>query len=115
MATDETTIILESVAAAQAFVAGHAAVALYFGGSACGVCQVLEPQVRALLAERFPRIAMARVATEEARELAAQHAVFAVPTLLFFFDGRESFRYARNFSTGEIARDIARPYGLYFD
>lgn len=115
MATGETVETLQSVEALRAFVAQHEAAAVYFAGANCGVCQVLEPRVRALLAERFPRIAMARVATEQAAELAAQQSVFAIPTLLLFFDGRESFRYARNFSTGEIERDVARPYGLYFE
>ncbi len=106
---------MDSVAAMQAFVTGHEAAVVYFAGADCGVCHVLEPRVRALLSESFPRIAFGRVATEQATELAAQQSVFAVPTLLVFFDGRESFRYARNFSIGEIERDIARPYGMFFD
>lgn len=115
MTMGDTAAELQSVAALQDFVAQNEAAAVYFSGANCGVCQVLEPQVRGLLAERFPRIALARVATEGALELAAQYSVFAVPTLLFFFDGRESFRYARNFSTAEVAQDIARPYSLYFE
>ncbi|MEN8170773.1 MAG: thioredoxin family protein [Pseudomonadota bacterium] len=99
----------------QSFVAGNEAVAVYFAGADCGVCHVLEPKVLALLSESYPRIAFARVATEQAAELAAQQGVFVVPTLLFFFEGRENFRYARNFSLGEVERDIARPYGLFFE
>jgi thioredoxin-like negative regulator of GroEL len=99
----------------QAFVAEHEAVAVYFAGADCGVCHVLEPKVQALLSEHYPRIAFGRVATEQAGELAAQQSVFAVPTLLFFFDGRESFRYARNFSLGEVERDIDRPYNMFFE
>ncbi len=113
--SDGAIVELESVDALQGFVAEHAVAAVYFAGADCGVCQILEPRIRALLAERFPKVALARVATERAAELAAQYAVFAIPTLLFFFDGRESFRYARNFSIGEVERDIARPYGLYFE
>jgi thioredoxin 1 len=106
---------IDSTAALQAFITSHAAAAIYFAGADCGVCQVLEPKVRALLRESFPRLAYARIATEQAIELAAQQGVFAVPTLLLFFDGRESFRYARNFSIGELKRDIARPYALFFE
>ncbi len=115
MVNNSEVTALDSVEAMQAFVSGHEAAAVYFAGADCGVCHVLEPKVRALLSESFPRIAFGRVATEQATELAAQQSVFAVPTLLFFFDGRESFRYSRNFSVGEIARDIARPYGMFFD
>lgn len=99
----------------QAFIAENEAVALYFAGAECAVCHVLEPKVRTLLAERFPRIAFARIPTEQATELAAQQRVFAVPTLLLFFDARETLRYARNFSLGEVERDIARPYSLFFE
>ena len=106
--------VLDSIEAMQGFVAGNEAAAIYFAGANCGVCHVLEPKLRALLAEHFPRVAIGRVATEQAAELAAQQSVFAVPTLIIFFDGRESFRYARNFSLGEVERDIARPYGMFF-
>lgn len=115
MVNDNGVSQLDSVEAMQAFVRDNAAAVVYFAGADCGVCHILEPRVRALLTETFPRIAFGRVATEQASELAAQQSVFAVPTLLVFFDGRESFRYARNFSTGEIERDIARPYGMFFE
>ena len=115
MGTENEVIAIDGVEAMQAFVTANEAAVVYFAGADCGVCHVLQPQVQALLAERFPRIAFGRVATEQAAELAAQQSVFAVPTLLVFFDGRESFRYARNFSVGEIERDIARPYGMFFD
>lgn len=106
---------IAEVDAMQAFVSENEAAVLYFAGADCGVCKVMEPKLRALLAARFPRIAFGRIATEQAMELAAQLSVFALPTLLVFFDGRESLRYARNFSLAEVARDIERPYGLFFE
>ena len=115
MVNDDASSVIDSVETMQSFVHENAAAVVYFAGADCGVCHIMEPKVRALLNDSFPRIAFARVATEQASELAAQQSVFAVPTLLVFFDGRESFRYARNFSTGEIERDIARPYGMFFD
>ena len=115
MVNDDCISVIDSVAAMQAFVSENAAAVVYFAGADCGVCHILEPKVRALLNETFPRIVFGRVATEQAGELAAQQSVFAVPTLLAFYDGRESFRYAPNFSTGQIERDITRPYGLFFN
>ena len=114
MVNDNGSAVIDSVEAMQAFVSDNEAAVVYFAGADCGVCHVLEPKVRALLSDSFPRIAFGRVATEQAAELAAQQGVFAVPTLLVFFEGRESFRYARNFSIGEVEGDIARPYGLFF-
>jgi thioredoxin 1 len=115
MVNDGNSRTINEAAALQDFVTGNTAAALYFAGVNCGVCHVLEPKLRAMLRESFPQIIFARVATEQAVELAAQQRVFAVPTLLIFFEGRESFRYARNFSIGEVERDIARPYSLLFD
>lgn len=115
MVNEGTVTALDSVEAMQVFVRDNEAAAIYFAGADCGVCQVLEPRVRVLLAESFPRIAFARVATEQAAELAAQQSVFAIPTLIFFFDGRESFRYARNFSLAEVERDVVRPYTMFFE
>ncbi|MDH5785644.1 MAG: thioredoxin family protein [Chromatiales bacterium] len=115
MGNGDGMTVIEDVEGMQAFIMQNEAAALYFAGANCGVCQVLEPKVRSLLSESFPRVAFARVATEQATELAAQQSVFAVPTLLLFFDGRESFRYARNFSVGEIERDITRPYSMMFE
>lgn len=105
---------ITSIDEMAAFVRDNAAAALYFAGANCGVCQVLEPKVQAMLSSGFPRIAFARVAADSATELAAQQSVFAIPTLILFFDGRESFRYVRNFSLAEVERDIARPYGIFF-
>ena len=115
MVSESGVTVIESVEAMQGFIAENEAAVVYFAGADCGVCQVLEPKVRTLLAESFPRIVFGRVATEQATELAAQLSVFAVPTLLVFFDGRESFRYARNFSLGEVERDVARPYAMFFE
>lgn len=115
MVKEHCVVELDSAEAMQRFVTDNEAAAVYFAGADCGVCHVLEPKVKSLLAESFPRIAFGRVATEQANELAAQQQVFAVPTLLLFFDGRESFRYARNFSIAEIERDIGRPYSMFFE
>jgi thioredoxin-like negative regulator of GroEL len=115
MVNDGNSRTINEAAELQEFVSGNAAVALYFAGANCGVCHVLEPKLQTMLRESFPQMLFARVATEQAAELAAQQGVFAVPTLLIFFEGRESFRYARNFSIGEVERDIARPYSLLFD
>ncbi|MDF1563753.1 MAG: thioredoxin family protein [Deltaproteobacteria bacterium] len=109
---------LESLEALDAFVSENPAAAVYFAGEQCQVCQVMEPKVWALLEERFPRIARGRALAQaggESTALAAQHRIFAVPTVLIFFEGRETFRYARTFGLAEVEADLSRPYGLFFD
>jgi len=46
--------------------------------------------------------------------VAGQHRVFAAPTILVFFDGRETIRKSRNIGIDELRREIERPYSMIF-
>jgi len=48
----------------------------------------------------------------EAKELAAQKNVFTVPTILFYFDGKEYIRKARFVNFDELESEIERYYRL---
>lgn len=86
---------------------------VWFTQPDCGVCTVLWPRVRELVRDEFPRLRLARVDSRATPDVAARCAVFTVPTLLLFFDGRESLRLARHFGLDELRRGLERPYGLY--
>jgi len=105
----------ESLEALQQFVAAEAAVLVYFSTPECNVCKVLKPKVQELLSARYPGLQF--VYSDVAREpdIAAQMGVLAVPTLVLYFDGRESGRFVRNFSIGELEAAIERPYSMLFD
>lgn len=105
---------LASSAEFTAFLQQNAAAAVYFSGPDCAVCQVLKPRILDLLWRDFPRIAVALVDCAAAPELAAQRSVFAVPTLMVYFDGQEMLRLARNFAPAQLAEALERPYELYF-
>ncbi|MFW6202702.1 MAG: thioredoxin family protein [Marinilabilia sp.] len=90
------------------------AVLVYFSHDQCSVCKVLKPKVAAMLADQFPEMAMYYCNTVEQSETAAQNSIFSVPTVLVFFDGRETFRYSRNISLDELKTAISRPYNLMF-
>ena len=90
------------------------AVLVYFSHDQCSVCKVLKPKVADLLKEQFPKMAMFYCNTVEQSEVAAQNRIFSVPTVLVFFDGRETFRYSRNISLDELKTAIQRPYHLMF-
>lgn len=107
--------ILETTAQFTAFLQQNPAAVVYFSGPDCAVCQVLKPRVLALLQQEFPRIAVAVVDCAAAPELAAQQAVFAVPVVMVHFDGQELLRLARNFTPGQLAAALERPYALFFD
>ena len=97
------------------FIAGSSGAVVYFSTPACNVCKVLKPKIINLLEDKYPVLKFAYVDCEKSKELAAQNSIFAVPTILFFLDGKEIFRKSRNISLAEFDRDIARPYSLYFE
>ena len=49
------------------------------------------------------------------KELSAQNNVFAVPTILFYFDGKELMRKSRNINLYQLKKELERPYLLLFN
>ncbi len=91
------------------------AMLLYIGGEDCNVCQIMRPKIKELLETRYPKIEWQYIDAKQQAEIAAQFSVFSIPTVIGFFDGRESFRRSRNFSPSEIDQLLERPYSLFFD
>jgi thioredoxin-like negative regulator of GroEL len=99
----------------QDFVVDHPVAMVYFHTADCGVCKAVRPKLEQLMNERFPAAVLAQVDCSEYPQLAAQHQVFTVPTLLVFLAGREQLRRSRAFGLGELARALERPYALLVD
>ena len=76
-------------------------VLVYFSHEQCNVCKVLKPKIAELLASDYPRIKMSYADTVKHPEIAAQHSIFAVPTILIFFAGKESIRKSRTIGIDE--------------
>ena len=91
------------------------AAAIYFHSQACGVCNVLLPQLDEILSSNFPKLPLFVINANESMDLCGKLTVFTFPTLLIFFDGKESFRYARNINLAALKETINRPYSLLFD
>jgi hypothetical protein len=68
-----------------------------------------------LVKNEFPQIKLVYVKSDVLPEIAAQNQVFAAPTILIFFDGREYIRKSRNIGIGELQQEIARPYSMIFE
>jgi thioredoxin-like negative regulator of GroEL len=92
----------------------YPAVLFYFSHEQCSVCKVLKPKIKELLENRFPQMPMFYCDTIEQPEVAAQNRIFAVPTLLVFFEGKETLRFSRNIGVGELEQAISRPYSMMF-
>lgn len=88
-------------------------VLVYVSQPACSVCQTLLPKVEELLNE-YPKIKQLYLNSAEIPEAAGQLTVFTIPTVVFFVQGKESFRLARNFGLREITDKIERIY-RHFD
>lgn len=91
------------------------AVLAYFSTDACNVCKVLKPKVYEMISESFPQMKMIYVQSDKQPELAAQNRVFAAPTVVVFFAGRETIRKSRAFGIDELKAEIQRPYSLLFE
>jgi len=90
----------------------HPLTLLYFSTPSCNVCKVLRPKVEELLAEE-PPWHFQYMNTEESMEIAGQHLVFAVPTLLLMAEGREITRLSRHFGIHELEKPIRRYAQLF--
>lgn len=91
------------------------ALLVYFSHEHCNVCKVLKPKIENIITNRYPRIQMLYADTVLHPEIAAQHAVFAVPTILVWFQGRETFRFSRNIGLTEFENAMSRPYKMLFE
>lgn len=99
----------------QSALAENKAVLAYFSTDACSVCSVLKPKVADLIVENFPQIKTLYIQSDQQPELAAWNRIFTAPTVLVFFEGRETIRKSRVFGIEDLKREIQRPYSLLFE
>jgi len=86
----------------------------YFSTENCNICKVLKPKVAELIQTEFPKIKLIYIKSDVLPEVAAQNQVFAAPTILVFFEGKENIRKSRNIGIGELQHEIERPYSMMF-
>jgi thioredoxin-like negative regulator of GroEL len=88
------------------------AVMLYFSAPSCNVCHALKPKLIEAIFNDFPTFVIESIDISETPEISSHFSVFAIPTVLIFFQGREFLRKSRHMSVGEVVEDIRRPYTL---
>jgi thiol-disulfide isomerase/thioredoxin len=98
----------------KSFVTGSPGAVVYFSNSDCGVCKVLKPKLHEMLTKNFPLIKFAYVDVSQAKELSAQQSVFTIPTILFYFDGKEFLRKSRNVNLFQLKEELNRIYNLAY-
>lgn len=91
------------------------AVLFYFSTNSCNVGEALEPKVFHLLSTSFPKIDFYKIDMNSSPEIAAKYSAFTEPTILVFFEGKETIRKSRNIGIYELQGALERPYKLIFD
>ena len=77
-------------------------VVLDFWADWCGPCNQLTPIIEELAAAH-PELKVAKVHVDQQRELAKQHKVFSIPTLVIYKNGEIAGRHTGVLSLEEIA------------
>lgn len=90
-------------------------VLLYFTTDSCSVGEALQPKIMDLIKTNFPKIKICNCDLNESPEIAANYQAFVEPTILVFFEGKETVRKSRNISMYELEMAIKRPYKLIFE
>ncbi|MCC7317106.1 MAG: thioredoxin family protein [Bacteroidales bacterium] len=88
---------------------------LYFFSNHCAPCISLRPKVQEMVASDFSKLKMILIDSEVHPDITAHYGVFANPTLMVFFEGREFQRWSKFVSVSQIAEAIERPYSLLFE
>ncbi|MGV6846342.1 MAG: thioredoxin family protein [Lutibacter sp.] len=91
------------------------AVLLYFSTLSCRVGENVEPKVRDLLQNKFNNINFYHVDLNLSPKIAAHCQVFVEPTIILYFEGKETIRKSRAFSLLELEEQISRIYQLFFE
>ncbi|MDD2382038.1 MAG: thioredoxin family protein [Mariniphaga sp.] len=86
----------------------------YFSTDACNVCKVLKPKTGELIRSEFQQIETVYIKIDTLPEVAGQNQIFSVPTILVYFEGRETIRKSRHISLDELRNLIQRPYSIIF-
>ncbi len=96
------------------FISSNKGAVIYFSTPDCNVCKVLKPKLIELLKTEFPNMEFVYVNVENSKELSAQLNVFTVPTILFYFEGKEYIRKSRFVDLHELTTEIGRLYNLFY-
>jgi len=96
-------------------ISSEAAAIIYFYSDNCAPCISLRPKVQQLVDDNYPEIKLAFVNSEKYPLLPAEYSIFANPTLLLFFDGREYRRESKYISIPQLSEAIERPYSMIFE
>jgi thioredoxin 1 len=89
-------------------------VVIYFFDDQCMPCLNLRPKVDRLMKNEFPKMGLILINSREFPDIAAAFGVFASPTILLFFEGKETKRFSKFVSVAELEEAVERHYRMVF-
>jgi thioredoxin 1 len=89
-------------------------VLLYFSRITCNVGEALEPKIIKLLETNYPKMPFYFIDMTEHPTISAKYNVFVEPTVLVFFEAKETIRKSRVIGIQELSQAIKRLYDLAF-
>ncbi len=98
----------------QNLITDKTAILLYFYNDNCAPCVILRPKVQTMVNDYFPKLDLRLINAEQFPATSAQYGIFASPTLLVFFEGKEYIRESKNISISELHDKIERIYNMVF-
>ncbi|MDP3352322.1 MAG: thioredoxin family protein [Flavobacteriaceae bacterium] len=90
-------------------------VLFFFSTTKCSLGEALEPKVFQLIQNNYPKISFYFIDIQQLPDVAAYYNAFVEPTILVFFDGKESIRKSRNVGIEELSTAISRLYKIIFE
>ena len=91
------------------------ALMFYFSGKNCGVCTALKPKIQSSFELHFPKIKQVFISASDYPAIAAHFSIFTIPSVLVYFDKKETKRESRHISVTQLIQSTKRPYELFFN
>lgn len=90
------------------------AIFVYFYNDSCAPCLSLRPKIIEMINEDFPEMELVFVNSKNHMEIASEYGIFETPTMIAFFDGKESLRKGKYSSIDNIKDTMGRYYRMLF-
>jgi thioredoxin 1 len=90
------------------------AVMIYFFSPVCTACEALRPKVKKMATDTFKNLNYHEVDSSQHQSLTAEAGVYSAPTIIVFFDGKETIREGKYISVPELANKIDRYYNMIY-
>ena len=98
----------------QEFIKSEMALIIYFYNDDCPPCLSLRPKVEAMVENDYSEMKLIFVNSKSHPEIPASFSIFSNPTLLVYFDGKESKRFSKYISIPELSQSVDRYYNMIF-